>query len=273
MLACFTGTQVQSCDSCHDEATCVKSKERGDTFVGLSCVCKEGFVGDGLLCYDEKLCSDSSCCSQGYHWLAENGCVDTDECSLGGSPCPPPQVCQNTPGSFECLEPSSRTRSNNSDRSVQFDCGHVICPEGMDCLPGNDGIMNCVDPCQIYKIISDDWRATNYTSGVPHTDYKKWFEGWYRFFLWGESAHIPERCVAERRCGTTVPIWMKNPHPTEPGVIAGCRMCGHRYGQCCDMLFYPMYVKLCKGNFYTYKLSSPWFFESAYCAGNSAFDM
>ncbi|XP_030582239.1 uromodulin-like [Archocentrus centrarchus] len=58
--------------------------------------------------------SDSSCCDQ------EKGCVDTDKCSVPNSPCTPPQICYNTPGSYECLEPSSRTRSAVSSQSVQF---------------------------------------------------------------------------------------------------------------------------------------------------------
>ncbi|XP_062243292.1 uromodulin-like [Platichthys flesus] len=118
----FTGTLVSSCDSCHTESMCQESQERGDTFSGpvLSCVCKDGFVGDGLTCYDTKLCSDSSCCSQGYHWSQDSGCVDTDECSLPDPPCAPTQVCHNTPGSFICVEPSSTARSGPSSKSVRL---------------------------------------------------------------------------------------------------------------------------------------------------------
>lgn len=52
----MTGTLVFSCDSCHDEATCLESRERGDSLTSpaLSCVCKDGFVGDGLSCYNAK---------------------------------------------------------------------------------------------------------------------------------------------------------------------------------------------------------------------------
>eukprot|EP00066_Takifugu_rubripes_P021522 XP_011610788.1 PREDICTED: deleted in malignant brain tumors 1 protein-like [Takifugu rubripes] len=164
-----SGTLVTSCDSCHDEATCLETKDRGDSFLKLSCACKDGFVGDGLTCYDQKLCSDSDCCAQGYQWSAERGCEDTDECSLPDSPCQPPQVCRNTLGSYECLQPPSRTKSGPSDRSVQVDCGHGLCPEGMDCLEGSDGFMNCVDPCENYSVLNDDWRATNYTSDEVHT--------------------------------------------------------------------------------------------------------
>ncbi|XP_034458558.1 LOW QUALITY PROTEIN: deleted in malignant brain tumors 1 protein-like [Hippoglossus hippoglossus] len=117
-----SGTLVSSCDSCHDESMCLESRERGDTFSGpvLSCVCKDGFVGDGLTCYDTELCSDSSCCNQGYHWSPDSGCVETDECSLPDPPCAPPQVCHNTPGSFICMVPSSTARSGPSPQSVRL---------------------------------------------------------------------------------------------------------------------------------------------------------
>ncbi|CAG06034.1 unnamed protein product, partial [Tetraodon nigroviridis] len=121
-------TVVTSCDSCHDEAACLETKDRGDAFLTFSCVCKDGFVGDGLTCYDRNLCRDSECCGQGYQWSAEGGCQDVDECSLPDSPCQEPQVCQNTQGSYECLQPSSSTKSDRAVKSVQFDCGYGLCP-------------------------------------------------------------------------------------------------------------------------------------------------
>ncbi len=76
------------------------------------------------MCYDTKLCSDSSCCSKGYHWSEDSGCVDTDECSLADSPCAPSQVCRNTPGSFKCLQPSSSR--GLSSQSVQLSNATVV---------------------------------------------------------------------------------------------------------------------------------------------------
>lgn len=263
--SCSVGTLVTSCDSCHDEATCLETKDRGDSFLKLSCTCKDGFVGDGLTCYDQKLCSASDCCAQGYQWSAERGCEDTDECSLPDSPCQPPQVCRNTLGSYECLQPPSRTKSGPSDRSVQVDCGHGLCPEGMDCLEGSDGFMNCVDPCENYRALNDDWRATNYTSDYAHDD-DVIFTGWYRFFLWNKSAHIPERCVAPSRCGTYFPIWARTPHPTKSGVIKILQTCVQKYNKCCFTSTNQIYVKLCYGDFYIYKLrTTP--SATAYCAG------
>ncbi|XP_071381240.1 scavenger receptor cysteine-rich domain-containing protein DMBT1-like, partial [Centroberyx affinis] len=126
-------TLVLSCDECHGQASCLElpvRQERGDTFTSqaFSCVCKDGFVGDGLACYSTKLCSDSSCCRQGYRWSPENGCVDIDECSLPDPPCTHPQLCQNTPGSFECLVPPSNARAGLRQGAVRLaDGGNSSC--------------------------------------------------------------------------------------------------------------------------------------------------
>ncbi|XP_078022219.1 scavenger receptor cysteine-rich type 1 protein M130-like [Epinephelus lanceolatus] len=263
-----SGTLVSSCDSCHDEATCLESQERGDTFTSqaVSCVCKDGFVGDGLTCYDTKLCSDSSCCSQGYHWSPDRGCVDTDECSLPDSPCTPPQVCQNTPGSFECLQPSSRARMGNSSQSVQFSCGNTVCPVGMDCIR-NNGTQRCADPCEHYTVLDDDWRSTNNTSNeILHCDRNVNWQGWYRFFLGQTSAHIPDRCIGENRCGTHTPMWITQPNPTQPDEIVTRTACNAWAGSCCYFPSPTIHVKLCYGNYYVYKLVKPTACQLAYCA-------
>ncbi|KAM7390920.1 hypothetical protein PAMA_008901 [Pampus argenteus] len=261
------GTLVSSCDSCHDEATCRESRERGDSFASqvISCVCKDGFVGDGLTCYNTKLCSDSSCCSQGYHWSLDSGCVDTDECSLPESPCPPPQVCQNTPGSFQCMEPSSSTRSGNSSQSVQFTCGHNVCPLGMDCIMSGNWT-GCGDPCDHYTVLDDEWRSTNNTMNqIVRCDRNVNWQGWYRLFLGQMSAHIPEMCVADYRCGTHAPLWITEPHPTQSNEIVVRSVCGS-WGSCCSFSSNVIHVKLCYGNYYVYKLVMPSTCNLAYCA-------
>lgn len=259
------GTPVTSCDSCHGKATCLESQERGDTFTGhaLSCICKDGFVGDGLTCYDPKLCSDSSCCDRGYHWSSEKGCVDTDECSLPNSPCTPPQICHNMPGSYECPEPSSKNRAAASSQSVRFYCGNTVCPSGTDCINSQ-----CVDPCHNYATLNDDWRSTNNTNTeVLHCDqYINW-QGWYRLFLNQTSARIPERCVESNRCGTHAPLWITQPHPTWSGEIVNRTVCNVWSGSCCHFQSHTIHVKLCHANYYVYKLVKPYTCNLAYCAG------
>ncbi|XP_053274159.1 uromodulin [Pleuronectes platessa] len=269
-----SGTLVSSCDSCHTESMCQESLERGDTFSGpvLSCVCKDGFVGDGLTCYDTKLCSDSSCCSQGYHWSQDSGCVETDECSLPDPPCAPPQVCHNTPGSFICIEPSSTARSGPSSKSVQFRCRNTVCPKGMDCISKN-GVASCADPCELYTELHNDWRsADNKMNPKPRCDRDVNWQGWYRLFLNKTSAHVPERCVERKRCGTQVPLWITEPHPTQPGVIVNRNVCGNWLSGCCSYTTDKINVKLCNGNYYVYKLVKPNICYQAYCAGTEKVD-
>ncbi|XP_074485039.1 uromodulin [Sebastes fasciatus] len=264
-----SGTLVSSCDSCHDGAACLESRERGDSFTSqaFSCVCKDGFVGNGLTCYDKKLCRDSSCCSRGYHWSPDRGCVDTDECSLPDSPCAPPQVCLNTPGSFDCLEPSTRTRAGPASQSVQFNCGHTVCPSGMDCI-SNDGTLRCADPCEHYTVVDDDWRSVNNTSNqIIHCDQNIEWQGWYRLLLGATSAHIPERCVGENKCGTHATMWITQPHPTQSDEIVIRTVCNAWSGSCCSFSSHTIHVKLCYGNYYVYKLVKPSTCSLAYCAG------
>ncbi|KAF3844040.1 hypothetical protein F7725_016088 [Dissostichus mawsoni] len=242
-----------SCDSCHDEANCLKIRERGDSFTSqaYSCVCKDGFVGDGLTCYDAKLCSDSSCCSQGYQWSPDMGCVDTDECSLSESPCTPRQVCRNTPGSFACLEPSTQT--------VLFHCGHSDCPRGMDCIDYHGS--RCADPCDQYTKLNDEWRSTNNTViNRPRCDRDIRWKGWYRMYLGRESAQLPERCLGNHRCGTDAPI-----SSTESNEIVNRKVCAAFENDCCSYDT-DIQVKLCPGNFYVYKLVKPSTCYLAYCA-------
>lgn len=273
IVSFFTATRVSSCDSCHDEATCQESRDRGDTFItpALSCVCKDGFVGDGLTCYDIKLCSDSSCCSQGYRWETDSGCVDIDECSLPDSPCPAPQVCQNTPGSFECLELPSRTRSGLSAQSVQFRCGNTTCPVGWDCIINNG--TRCADPCEYYTVLDDEWRSTkNTVNNMAACDRDVNWQGWYRMFLGQTSTHIPERCVGGNKCGTHATLWITEPHPIRSGEIVNRTVCNAWFGQCCHFPSHSIHVKKCHGSYYVYKLVEPSACSLAYCAGISRFD-
>ncbi|XP_054634935.1 uromodulin-like [Dunckerocampus dactyliophorus] len=266
----ISGTDVSSCDSCHDEATCQESQERVDSFSRFSCVCKDGFVGDGVACYDPLTCSDGSCCSQGYQWAPDSGCVDFDECSLSDPPCTAPWLCQNTPGSFECLTPASLSRSAISSPSVQFRCGDTMCPAGMDCV-GNNGT-SCGDPCESYTVLDDEWRSTEFrynNSNQANCDRNIEWLGWYRLFLGDNSARIPERCIDENRCGTHAPLWITEPHPTQSGQIVTRTVCNAWLSQCCHFDSHNIHVKLCSradSSYYVYKLVKPSTCRLAYCA-------
>uniref|UniRef100_A0AAV2K4V8 Uncharacterized protein n=1 Tax=Knipowitschia caucasica TaxID=637954 RepID=A0AAV2K4V8_KNICA len=171
-----SGVPVTSCEACHPEATCLRREERRETLptTTVSCQCKDGFVGDGVNCYEVKECGgDSSCCSAGYKWSPKEGCVDVDECSLKPSPCAASQICRNTQGSFECsVNPALRTGASPFVNAVQFMCGNTTCPHGMDCIT-NNGTARCADPCEHYTALDDPWRAAD---KKPHPTQSRYIE-------------------------------------------------------------------------------------------------
>ena len=148
-------------------------------------------------------------------------------------------------------------------------CGHNVCPLGMDCING----ISCADPCDHYTALHDEWRSTNNTMNqVLHCDRNVNWQGWYRLFLGQTSAHIPERCVAENRCGTHAPLWITEPHPTQSNEIVNRTVCNAWSGSCCLFPSHIIHVKLCYGNYYVYKLVKPSTCHLAYCAGIVQFE-
>uniref|UniRef100_A0A3Q3GX61 UMOD/GP2/OIT3-like D8C domain-containing protein n=1 Tax=Labrus bergylta TaxID=56723 RepID=A0A3Q3GX61_9LABR len=130
-----------------------------------------------------------------------------------------------------------------------------------------NGTLQCADPCQEYTVLNDDWRSTKNTSPQNlHCDQHVDWQGWYRLFLGQTSAHIPERCVAERRCGTHAPLWITTPHPTQSGQIVSRTVCNSWSGSCCYFSSHTIHVKLCYGNYFVYKLVWPISCYYAYCA-------
>ncbi|XP_029545684.1 uromodulin [Salmo trutta] len=270
-----SGTVVTSCEACHGQATCLDSpveRERGDAFQtwSVTCTCQDGFVGDGVTCYDLEFCAKGSCCRQGYRWSSELGCVDVDECSLPDQPCSPPQVCENTPGSFNCLVPPEddlRSSPGSDSRSVQFQCEGIRCPVGEDCISVG-GSSLCADPCQHYSVLNDDWRSTtnNGAANGYHCDTSVNWQGWYRLFLGNTSVQMPERCVESYMCGTEFPLWLPLAHPQLGDGVVQRSVCGHYYYDCCYWRQTPIYVKACYGNYYVYKFVPSTRCNMAYCA-------
>ncbi|XP_055086792.1 deleted in malignant brain tumors 1 protein-like [Periophthalmus magnuspinnatus] len=268
---CASGAHVTSCDACHSEATCLKLEERGDvlsTTTTLSCQCKEGFIGDGINCYEVKVCGgDSSCCGAGYKWSPKQGCVDVDECSLTPSICGLSQHCQNTEGSFECVKNTDLlTKESASVHAVQFVCGGIVCPPGMDCISRN-GTAHCGDPCEYYTVLDEPWRSTDnrYIEPAKCDRHVHW-QGWYRLFLNGTNAQIPESCVEQYMCGTHAPMFITEPHPTQSNDIETRRVCASYRSTCCNFDSPSIHVKRCYGQYYVYKLVRPNYCSLAYCA-------
>ncbi|XP_051560220.1 adhesion G protein-coupled receptor E3-like isoform X2 [Myxocyprinus asiaticus] len=92
--------------------------------------------------------------------------------------------------------------------------------------------------------------------------------GWYRLFIQGWSAQMPETCVVNSRCGTDYPMWLKNGHPKVGDGVVSRHICYYWMTNCCVFQFNPIRVKACPGNYYVYEFVKPttWSANMAYCA-------
>ncbi len=127
-----------------------------------------------------------------------------------------------------------------------------------------------VDHCYKYTVLDNPWRANSSQRSNPFMkcDTSVTWRGWYRLFINGLNAQIPDTCVAQYSCGTVFPLWIRGGHPTvEDGVVTR-DVCGYTGSYCCYYGSYPIKVKACPGNYYVYELVKPAFCYSAYCAGD-----
>ncbi|KTF73705.1 hypothetical protein cypCar_00048292 [Cyprinus carpio] len=128
-------------------------------------------------------------------------------------------------------------------------------------------VYHSVDPCYNYTVLDEPWRAINNTNAsVKKCDDSVTWSGWYRLFISGLNAYIPDTCVEIYSCGTDSPLWIRGGHPTvEDGVVTR-DLCGYWENYCCFFVSFPIKVKACPGNYYVYELVSPTRCPLAYCA-------
>ncbi len=127
-----------------------------------------------------------------------------------------------------------------------------------------------VEHCYNYTGLDDPWRANSSRPSNPSLmcDNTVTWNGWYRLFINGLSAQIPDICVSQYSCGTHAPLWIRGGHPTvEDGVVTR-DVCGHWNNYCCYFGSFPIKVKACPGNYYVYELVRPISCHLAYCAGD-----
>ncbi|KTF78200.1 hypothetical protein cypCar_00047435 [Cyprinus carpio] len=128
---------------------------------------------------------------------------------------------------------------------------------------------NLSDPCYNYTVLDEPWRATNNTNdSVRRCEKSVIWSGWYRLFINGLSAHIPDTCVAYGSCGSNIALWIRGGHPTVQDGVVTRDVCGYDGGYCCYYGSYPIKVKACPGNYYVYELVRPTLCYLAYCAGD-----
>nr|XP_055031636.1 uncharacterized protein LOC129420655 [Misgurnus anguillicaudatus] len=118
------------------------------------------------------------------------------------------------------------------------------------------------DPCSNYNILDEYWRNTHnywYWYGYinEHDDTRVKWDGWYRLFLNGLSAQMPDWCVSYMSCGGFSSLWLAGSHPgVEDGVVTR-EVHGSHYNQCSRFTSNPIQVKACPGDYYVYKFTRP----------------
>ncbi|PIO27103.1 hypothetical protein AB205_0019910, partial [Aquarana catesbeiana] len=268
---------------CHPNATCSEFGGYGE------CTCKEGFAGDGTSCNDIDECQDrytNNCnfygygycvntvgsytcnCDSGYEYKEAFGCVDIDECADSSlNDCDPVAICTNYYyESYTCTCPQGYYGDGRHCDINECQQG-TLCGSNEECMKFN-GSYSCIDPCSNHTVLNDPWRSISNTYGYwdywyywYHCDYG--LSGWYRF-KGKYDQKIPEHCIPQQSCGTTIPIWMNGSHPTVSDGIVNRTACSNYYEGCCTYT-YNISVKMCPGGFYVYKLQSPPSCNFAYC--------
>ncbi|XP_049329873.1 uncharacterized protein LOC111190549 [Astyanax mexicanus] len=112
------------------------------------------------------------------------------------------------------------------------------------------------DPCDHYNVLDEYWRSTkSYYTG--HDDTIVEWNGWYRLFLQGASAQMPEWCVSYMTCGGYTPLALGGAHPQVQDGIVIREVYGSSGSQCTAYRSNSIQVKACPGNYYVYKLVRP----------------
>ncbi|XP_036413134.1 uromodulin-like [Colossoma macropomum] len=121
------------------------------------------------------------------------------------------------------------------------------------------------DPCSLYSVLDNNWRRTD--SGFYHGSFDdtllEW-SGWYRLYLQGQSAQIPESnwCWSFVTCGGYTALLLGGSHPQpQDGIVTreifGTYVSSVDSRQCNSYRSNPIQVKACPGNYYVYRLVKP----------------
>ena len=118
-----------------------------------------------------------------------------------------------------------------------------------------------VDICKNYQKLTDADRKSNY----PKTDSPKCdqtLNGWYRF-QGAASTKMETTCPRMYSCGTSLPAWLSENHPTVADGKVQKKVCIRWFGDCCWKYLF-IQVKNC-GSFYIYDLFYPGMCAARYC--------
>ncbi|XP_009305230.1 uncharacterized protein isoform X1 [Danio rerio] len=159
---------------------------------------------------------------------------------------------------YELVNPHNWCSGYCTDVSSISQVDSTVSPEVMI---GPSITMN-YDQCSNYNTLDNDWRSTlntwyMYGQANGHDDTLIEWDGWYRLFIDGSSAQMPEWCASYMSCGGFTSLWLHGSHPQlEDGVVTRDVYGSHNY-QCSHYRSDPIQVKACPGDYYVYKFTRP----------------
>ncbi|XP_036420945.1 uncharacterized protein LOC118804553 [Colossoma macropomum] len=112
------------------------------------------------------------------------------------------------------------------------------------------------DPCNNYSVLDDYWRGIGSNNNGNDDTLVKW-NGWYRLYLQGVSAQLPEWCMSYVTCGGYTPLSLGGSHPKPEDGIVTRDIYGSSGSQCTAYRSKPIQVKACPGDYYVYKFVKP----------------
>ncbi|KAK7122254.1 hypothetical protein R3I94_019392 [Phoxinus phoxinus] len=278
-MYCAVAFQSISSDPCYHYESLDRpwraNNESGDS------ICDESFSWNGwyrLFYYGMDIRMSETCVSSytcntkvnlwinGPHPQIEDGVVTREVCGgyhLGGC-CDyktKPIRVKACPGNYyiyELVNPQFGCSGYCTDVST---ISQAFFTTGQDIISRSNITLN-YDPCDNYSILDNYWRGTIiywYTNGyvTRHDDTRVEWDGWYRLFINGSSAQMPEWCVSYMSCGGYSSLYLGGSHPRlEDGVVTR-EIYGSRDYQCSRYRSDPIQVKACPGNYYVYKFTRP----------------
>ncbi|XP_052426097.1 alpha-tectorin-like [Carassius gibelio] len=220
-----------------------------------------------------ETCVDSYSCNAEYSlWLngphpqIEDGVVTREVCagSYWGSCCnyksKPIRVkaCAGNYYVYELVKTQLWCSGYCTDVSTISQVAPTVSP---DIITGSSITFN-YDPCENYNVINNYWRSTRnywywygYING--HDDTLVEWDGWYRLFIDGSNAQMPEWCFYYMSCGSFSSLYLGGSHPRlEDGVVTR-EVFGSHYEECSRYRSEPIQVKACPGDYYVYKFTRP----------------
>ncbi|KAL7845283.1 hypothetical protein AOLI_G00234750 [Acnodon oligacanthus] len=223
-------------------------------------------------CVDESRCgTDTTLWLNGSHPQMEDGIVTRGVCGIKKGDCcyyrSTPIRVKACPGNYyvyEFVKPNTYAAAYCADVNT-ITPNSTLAGDAASGINTADSPKNVsFDPCNVYSVLDNEWRrmASSFvTSYRGFDDTLVEWSGWYRLYLQGQSAQIPESdfCASFVICGGYTPLFLGASHPLlEDGIVT--REIYGSYGfrlSCRSQRSNPIQVKACPGNYYVYKLVQP----------------